>query len=281
MRVCGDQSEPVPVFADFATTSASPVGLLTRGSLVQAWEYFEDQGRWTFVEEAGRVGFVQSSHLCHEASQPPGTEASETFNMTSALAGPGCYQQYRTRAASEIQRIVIHNSEHTLRSAIATFQNCNPSRPTSAHVAIDRDGRMYRIVEDQFAAFHTGASHGGFNAVSLGIELVASGAAGMGGMTPPQEQALVDLVRFWTRKYRIAMPPHVLANAVTAKGYADIEYWDAPVTVHRLISAGRGTDCPKFVWDDSPAGDDAFFQWRRSHWRSLLAAPQPFDHNER
>lgn len=198
--------------------------------------------------------------------------------MTGVLAGPGCYQQHRARAASEIRRIVIHNSEHTLQSALATFQNCDPLRPTSAHVVIDRDGRMYRVVEDRFAAFHTGANHGGFNAVSLGIELVASGAAGMGGMTPPQERALLELIRFWARLYKIEVARHVLDNSTRTKGYADIEYWDAPVTVHRLVSAGRGTDCPKFVWDDSPAGDEAFFRWRRAAVASLLAGgPQVND----
>ena len=274
MKVCGGSSGEVPIYQNFAVTSGTPVGHLTRGPPVQSWEYFEDQGRWTFVEQEGHVGFVQSNALCHDTSQPPGTDATERFSMTSAPAAGNCYQQYRTRAASEIRRIVIHNSEQTLRSAIATFQKCDPGRPTSAHVAIDRDGRMYRLVEDKYAAFHTGATHGGMNAVSLGIELVASGAAGLGGMTATQEASLVELIRFWSRKYDIEMPAHVLNNSAKAKAYADIEYWEAPVTVHRLVSAGRGTDCPRFIWDDTPAGDDAFFQWRRIHLGASLAGPQ-------
>jgi hypothetical protein len=273
MNVCGDRDDPdgVPIRQNFATPSGPIVGRLSRGASVQAWEYFEDQGRWTFVEQDGHVGFVPSSALCHTASQPPDTEATEHFSMVAAPANSSCYQQHRTRAATEIRRIVIHNSENTLRSAIATFQHCDTSRPTSAHVAIDRDGRMYRLVEDRYAAFHTGANHGGMNAISLGIEIVASGDRGSRGMTVAQEEALVALIRFWSRKYGIEMPAHVLSNSTQTKTYADVEYWDAPITAHRFVSAGRGTDCPKFVWEDTPAGDDAFFDWRRRHFGAGLA----------
>jgi N-acetyl-anhydromuramyl-L-alanine amidase AmpD len=273
MKVCGDSSRDVPIYADFAVTSGTPVARLARDSLVQSWEYFEDRGRWTFVEHQGQVGFVPSDSLCHNSSQPPDEEATKRFSMISAPAGANCYQQHRTRAASEIHRIVIHNSEHTLKSAIATFQRCDPNHPTSAHVAIDRDGRVHRLVEDRYAAFHTGANHGGMNAVSLGIELIASAAAGTGGMTAPQERSLVELIRFWSARYHIEMPAQVLSNTTRTKAYADIEYWDAPVTVHRLVSAGRGTDCPKFVWDDTAAGDDAFFEWRRIHLGASLPVP--------
>jgi hypothetical protein len=267
MTTCGGIRGAVPILRDTDARSArKPVGLLRQGALVRSWEYFEDRGRWAFIEREGRVGFVPSRTLCPVASAPPDTDASDRFSMTPAPAGAECYQSQRSRAASEIRRIVIHNSEQPLASVISTFQRCNPRRPTSAHVAIDRDGRLYRFVEDRHAAFHTGAADGGMNAISLGIEVIAGASPDQRGMTPVQERALLDLVRFWSRKYDIDTTPEVIANSTQAPAYADIEYWDAAVTVHRFVSAGRGTDCPKYLWDDSPAGDEAFFEWRRLHF---------------
>ena len=78
MRVCGSdgQSPDIAVQADFEVESATPLFVVKRGSLVQLWEYFEDQGRFAFVELGGKVGFVKSEALCHEISTPPGTDAT-------------------------------------------------------------------------------------------------------------------------------------------------------------------------------------------------------------
>ncbi len=284
MRVCpgGGATPDVPVRERFDEPTAAPIASLRRGGLVRVFEYFEDRGRWAFVEAGGRAGFVPSRDLCLDATAPPGPRATEHFGMIAAPAREECYQSNRERGASEIRRIVIHNSENTMKSAIATFQDCDPAHPTSAHVGIDREGRMYRFVEDRFAAFHTGASHGGFNAVSLGIELVAAAPPELRYMTPQQERALVALIGFWTAEYHITLPERVLANSARAKGYHDLEYWEAPVTIHRLVSATRGTDCPTFVWPDSADGDEAFFGWRRHALRELgradptrAAGPRP------
>jgi N-acetylmuramoyl-L-alanine amidase-like protein len=273
LRVCADAAaNDIPVEADFEDTSAPPVMFLKRPSTVQGWGYFEDHGRWTFVEREGRVGFVRSQDLCLDQPMPKVSDATMHFRMTVAAADPQCYQSQRTRAASEIRRIVIHNSENTLRSAIATFQSCNPDHPASAHVAIDRDGGLYRLVEDRFAAFHTGGSDGGFNAASLGIEIIAADRPGQLLLTAAQERSLVSLLRFWMAQYTLAIPDRILANSSRTRGYNDVEFWEAPVTLHRLVSAGRGTDCPKFIWPDTPAGDDEFFTWRRGRLGDMNAA---------
>ena len=47
--------------------------------------------------------------------------------------------------------IVLHYTEGSLDAAIATFQKPHNS---SAHYIIDRDGKIYQIVPEQFAAFH-------------------------------------------------------------------------------------------------------------------------------
>jgi len=187
--------------------------------------------------------------------------------MIPAAAKPDCYQWGRERAATEIRRIIIHNSERTLESTAATFQECAPDRPTSAHVGIDRDGKIYRFVEDRFTAFHTGGivHSGGFNSMALGIEVIAYDKPGFTFMTREQERTLLDLIRFWMKEYHITIPRNVLQNSTRSKAYNDLEYWQAPVTIHRLVSADRGTDCPKFIWADSVQGDEEFFLWRRKH----------------
>jgi hypothetical protein len=120
-------------------------------------------------------------------------------------------------------------------------------------------------VEDRYTGFHTGANNGGFNSVSLGIEVIAFNLPGFTGMTPQQERSLLGLIRFWAKEYKITMPQHVLQNSTQSKASNDLEYWQAPVTVHRLVSADRGTDCPKFIWADTIQGDEEFFRWRQKH----------------
>ncbi|MFN8627312.1 MAG: peptidoglycan recognition family protein [Candidatus Binatia bacterium] len=266
MRVCrtATGSQEVPVQADFAAPDAPPTAWLRRGSRVQLWGYFEERGRWTFVETHGTVGFVRSAELCHARSMPPGTQASERFKMIAAPAHPDCYQSGRERAAGEIRRIVIHNSEATLERTIALFQDCEPERPHSAHVGIDRDGTIYRFVEDKFAAFHTGGNNGGFNSSALGVELIAYNQPGAASMTPQQERALRALLRFWTRQYHITIPRDVVWNSTRSKTYNDLEFWRAPLSIHRLVSADRRTDCPNSIWANNAQGDEEFFHWRRT-----------------
>src|SRR5205085_49940 len=119
---------------------------------------------------------------------------------------------------------------------------------------------------DQFGAFHAGSSHdkmGTFNPTSLGIENVAY--EGASGLTDPQRDSLLALIRAWMTQYGIALDTETLANTSSQGGYADFEYAHAAVTIHRLMKASRGTDCPKWLFADSPAGDEEFFRWRESN----------------
>jgi hypothetical protein len=268
MRTCGEAAggEGVPAFDEPAGAPA-PAFHVPLDTRVQVWGYFPDGGRWTLIERSGRIGFMRSSSLCLVLSAPPRPDAPSRLSMRPAPANPDCYQSHRERGANEITRIVIHNSEATVERTIATFQACNPAHAASAHVGIDRDGTMYRFVDDRFAAFHTGGHDGGFNAGSLGVELMASGRRGSRGMTNRQERALLALIRDWSDKYGIVIPARILSNSSRSRAYNSVEFWDAPVTIHRLISAGRGTDCPSFVWPDSAKGDDAFFRWRKTRLR--------------
>lgn len=69
------------------------------------------RGRWAFVETNGKNGFVRSGDLCREKSTPPNAKTTVHIGMIVAPAKVDCYQWRRERGASEIRRILIHNSE--------------------------------------------------------------------------------------------------------------------------------------------------------------------------
>jgi N-acetyl-anhydromuramyl-L-alanine amidase AmpD len=170
-----------------------------------------------------------------------------------------------------ITRIVVHNTEEPFTNTMSDFTS--GANGTSAHVVIDRDGAMYRVVEDQFAAYHAGGSPdgmGNYNTASLGVEVVAYDGSAFGGtageanfLSPAQAASLVMLIRAWMTEYTLVIGAEILGNGASSPGYADLEYASASLTIHRLTKANRGTDCPKFLFSDSPSGDEAFFRWRQ------------------
>lgn len=74
---------------------------------------------------------------------------------------------YTPAHARVIRRIILHDTaSHTAQSALAWFGR--PDSRVSAHVVIDRDGTIYRVVLDEHIAWHAR----GANRDSLGVELV-------------------------------------------------------------------------------------------------------------
>lgn len=74
--------------------------------------------------------------------------------------------------------IVLHyTASPTAESAITTL--CDPSTKASAHAVVDRDGSVTQLVPFNQIAWHAGASkyrgRSGFNAFSIGIEMVNAG----------------------------------------------------------------------------------------------------------
>ena len=74
-----------------------------------------------------------------------------------------------------ISAIVLHDTaSHTAQSALSWFKN--PASKVSAHVVIDRDGTIWRVVPDDKVAWHAGksmlAGQTGVNGFSLGVEMV-------------------------------------------------------------------------------------------------------------
>lgn len=74
-----------------------------------------------------------------------------------------------------ISAIIMHDTGgHTVEGTLSWFDN--PASQVSAHVVIDTDGAIYRVVADQDTAWHAGKSNlwgvERVNDFSLGVELV-------------------------------------------------------------------------------------------------------------
>jgi N-acetyl-anhydromuramyl-L-alanine amidase AmpD len=269
MRICEGAGATVP-FAGGLRGSGT-TGALARGAAITFLEYVNDAGETkAILDVEGKARFVAAGEVCHTAAPEPRSAATDAFAMSTAVhAGP---RAFRPRSTSAIRRIVIHNTECPLDETFKIFGSENAI--TSAHVVVDRDGSMYRVVEDGFAAFHAGSSLdalGGFNTTSLGIEVVAWGDPKWGGapgefasFAPAQQEVVTRLVKFWMKQYGLSLAPEVIANSAANPGYADVEYAKAAVTIHRLTKAHRRTDCPNELFPNSPAGDEMFFRWREA-----------------
>ena len=75
--------------------------------------------------------------------------------------------------------IVLHETAGRLDANSAIAWLCNPAAKASAHLVVDRDGRMTQLAAFNRIAWHAGVSEyrarKGVNAFSIGIELVGPG----------------------------------------------------------------------------------------------------------
>lgn len=138
---------------------------------------------------------------------------------------------FASRNSTEIDTLVLHNTDCTLAAAIQRFKN--PKEAVSAHYIVDRDGSITQMVNDTDTAWHAGVKE--VNLRSIGIEVVAYSTAT--GMTADQETKLIALAQFVVDAYAIKVQR---------------------VLPHRDIKA---TQCPGWIW----ATDDTFTTWTGAH----------------
>ena len=257
--------EPISLLT-FENGMQKITGLVHRGQKIDLLESYREKGKWAFVQAGAIAGFIETSNLClAKGSKIPNKEATVKLKMIDFPAHKNCYQSLRQRGENEIRRIVIHNSEGTMDSMIATFQLCESV--ASAHVGIDRDGTIVRFVEDSYTAFHSGYQGLANNSDSLGIEMVAY-RPDNGGMTDAQKISLKTLVNLWMSKYHIK-PPVLQVNS-KEKTDNMFEFYHSPLSIHRLVIPERGTECPSLLWADSPEGDAEFKQWRAEEFYKIF-----------
>jgi N-acetylmuramoyl-L-alanine amidase len=73
--------------------------------------------------------------------------------------------------------VIHHTSDNTAEGALRTLTD--PVRQVSSHYLIGRDGRIFKLVDERFRAWHAGESYWSgiedLNSVSIGIELDNNG----------------------------------------------------------------------------------------------------------
>ena len=84
----------------------------------------------------------------------------------------------KKRSINSIKIIIIHyTGMQSERESIIRL--CNPKSKVSSHFLINQNGKVYRLVQDNQIAWHTGKSCWGnyknLNKNSIGIELVNKG----------------------------------------------------------------------------------------------------------
>lgn len=107
--------------------------------------------------------------------------------------------------------IVLHDtSSNTSDHALTTLTD--PRREVSAHYLIDRDGTLYRLVNESRRAWHAGVSYWGgltdLNSASLGIELDNTGDE---AYSEAQITRLLGLLGELQSRHRIP-PSHVIGH---------------------------------------------------------------------
>lgn len=127
-----------------------------------------------------------------------------------------------------IKKLVLHNTAGPAGGAIAWL--CDVRSKVSAHYVLSRNGSITQLVRDDATAWHAGDRPA--NLESIGIEIEAHAQAT--GMTPMQDAALVDLIKWICGKHQIAF---------------------SKIFLHRQIVK---TECPGFVWPR----DADWQQWR-------------------
>jgi len=129
----------------------------------------------------------------------------------------------------EITAIVIHTTESSSDSPEGDISwLSDPTSHVSAHVVIDAAGNVYRLVPDDFVAYHAGVSvlfgENSCNSFSLGIEIDHRGK-------DPYPEEQIEATAQWTAEkcveYRIPL------NRVIG---------------HRDVAPERKTDPQNFDW---------------------------------
>jgi hypothetical protein len=138
-----------------------------------------------------------------------------------------------------ITHIVLHNTAGGFGGSIDWL--CNPSAKASAHLVVSRKGETAQIVPFGEKAWHAGNA----NPNSIGIEIEATN--NQKGMTPKQEQKVIEWCWFLMGKYNIKA---------------------SNIIIHRMVG---NTDCPVLIWPT----DADFLAWRKKNLEAIVTPPRP------
>ena len=101
-----------------------------------------------------------------------------------------------------VSMIVLHYTACETASALSTLRNPHSSDPVSAHYLVDRNGRIFRLVDESKRAWHAGPGVWNgcddVNSASVGIEIVNKGRDAQGrreAYPDAQIEAVIKLCR--------------------------------------------------------------------------------------
>ena len=113
----------------------------------------------------------------------------------------------RKRSNNSIKIIIIHyTGMQSERESIDRL--CNPYHKVSSHYLINRSGKIYRLVKENYSAWHAGKSNWdkmkNLNKCSIGIELVNKGHEyGYTTFKKKQIESLIKVCKKLIKKYKI------------------------------------------------------------------------------
>jgi N-acetylmuramoyl-L-alanine amidase len=154
------------------------------------------------------------------------------FKKPPVISAPS--PNFNDRGGKDIDTIVMHHTASNNGAGDLAHMR-NPAAEVSAHYMVDRDGKIYQLVNDQKRAWHAGKGelHGvptDVNSRSIGIEIVNDGS-GKTPFTEAQMKAVTQLTGYLKQQYDVPMK-----NIV---GHKDV-----------AVPKGRKTDpAPNFDWN--------------------------------
>lgn len=152
-----------------------------------------------------------------------------------------CQYQATNRTATNVGRIVLHNTLGSWDSFRSTWQRCG--RIGAAHFVVRRDGTVLRTIPERNIAYHAA----GANSDSIGVEIETAphdraSQPNPQGMTAVQERTVIALTKSLQAKWGVPK---------------------SEITMHRIARGAAPTSCASNIWGwQDRGGDGAFIAWR-------------------
>ncbi|MFJ4922319.1 N-acetylmuramoyl-L-alanine amidase [Streptomyces sp. NPDC088725] len=196
------------------------------------------------AEPAVRPDTAQLSRLGLRTAVAAQTECPATVDCVFLAAAASNGQvANRPTDGMDVDYLVIHDTESSYESAIATFQKAGGS--AAHYVMRASDGAVTQMLPGKDIGFHAGNYW--FNMHSIGIEHEGFAAQGAGWYTETQYRATADLVRYLAERYDIPLDrQHVLghdnvpgpqSSSVSGMHWDPGPYWDWSHFMEMLNSA--------------------------------------------
>jgi len=114
-----------------------------------------------------------ASATAAKTTEPATAPQTQEPDLTEP-ARPGSYQSYQGSEPRQIQGVIMHSSDGSLKSDINTLTGGDPSHKVSVHYYVAKDGTVHHFVNDNDIAYDVGQTSGPLahlnNATTIGIE---------------------------------------------------------------------------------------------------------------